>query len=47
MGWSNVYLLMGFIGFGSGALSLFFIVEPTRGRFDKKKEEKTEESDVR
>jgi len=37
IGWRGTYDIIGFIGIGSGILGLFFIIEPTRGKFEQKK----------
>lgn len=37
IGWRNAYIVVGSIGMGAGALGLFFILEPTRGKFDPNK----------
>ena len=37
IGWANTYSLIGFIGIGTGVLGLVFVLEPKRGKFEKKK----------
>jgi MFS family permease len=37
IGWAKTYILIGFIGMGLGVIALVFILEPKRGKFDKKK----------
>ena len=39
IGWANTYILIGIIGIGTGVLGLLFIMEPKRGKFEKKKKE--------
>jgi MFS family permease len=39
LGWAKTYVLIGFIGIGTGVAGLLFVREPTRGKFDKKKKE--------
>jgi len=45
-GWANTYILMGFIGIGSGIVSFVFIREPPRNRFDPKVEKAIDEEEV-
>jgi len=37
IGWAKTYDLIGLIGIGTGVAGLLFIIEPKRGKFDKKK----------
>lgn len=37
VGWAKTYMLIGLIGVGIGVIALVFIIEPKRGKFDKKK----------
>ena len=39
-GWRTTFDIIGIVGIGAGVLGLFFIIEPTRGKFEVKKEVK-------
>ena len=40
IGWRNTFTVIGASGLVAGVLGLFFIIEPTRGKFEVKKADK-------